>query len=151
MLLPCRWRTRDKRRPMLTPPAMAGKARGSLVPGRVVRDGGNDLHLRHRQHHRRRDMPRGRCGGEKTHETLDNIAGAGVEENLCLHGLPGLGASLDSLAMARVYIKRPQDYPLVRAVCRERLGELPAIYVMADVCRGELLVEIEGIAFSRRM
>ena len=37
-----------------------------------------------------------------------------------------------------------------RAVCEERLGELPTIYAVADVCRPELLVEIEGIAFSTR-
>ena len=30
------------------------------------------------------------------------------------------------------------------------LGELPAIYAVADVCRPDLLVEIEGIAFSWR-
>jgi hypothetical protein len=30
------------------------------------------------------------------------------------------------------------------------LGELPTIYAVADVCRPELLVEIEGIAFSHK-
>jgi hypothetical protein len=35
-------------------------------------------------------------------------------------------------------------------VCQERLGEVPATYVVADVCRPDLLVEIEGIAFSRK-
>ena len=30
------------------------------------------------------------------------------------------------------------------------LGDLPTVYAVADVCRPELLVEIEGIAFSRR-
>ena len=29
----------------------------------------------------------------QTHETLDNIAALVSEENLCRHGLPGLGAS----------------------------------------------------------
>ena len=37
-----------------------------------------------------------------------------------------------------------------RAVCEARLGELPAIYAVADVCRPDLLVEIEAIAFSFR-
>jgi enamine deaminase RidA (YjgF/YER057c/UK114 family) len=86
----------------------------------------------------------------QTHETLDNMAALISEENLCRHGLPGLGTSLESLALARVYIKRRQDYAKTRAVCRERLGELPTIYAVADVCRPELLVEIEGTAFSRR-
>jgi hypothetical protein len=36
----------------------------------------------------------------------------------------------------------------VRAVCEQRLGELPTIYAIGDVCRPDLLVELEGIAFS---
>ena len=86
----------------------------------------------------------------QTHETLDNIAALISEENLCRHGLPGLGTSLDGLGLVRVYIKRQADYARTRAVCEKRLGALPAIYAVADVCRPELLVEIEGIAFSRK-
>ena len=86
---------------------------------------------------------------KQTEETLDNIAALIAEENLARHGLPGLGTSLASLGFARVYIKRPEDYAAVRAVCEQRLGMLPTIYAIADVCRPELLVEIEGVAFSR--
>jgi enamine deaminase RidA (YjgF/YER057c/UK114 family) len=85
----------------------------------------------------------------QTEETLDNIAALIDEENLARHGLPGLGTSLGSLGFARVYIKRTEDYPAVRAVCERRLGMLPTIYAIADICRPELLVEIEGVAFSR--
>jgi len=86
----------------------------------------------------------------QTHETLDNIQALISEENLARHGMPGLGTTLDGLALVRVYIKRPEDYPVVRRACGRRLGELPTIYAIADVCRPELLVEIEGIAFSAR-
>jgi enamine deaminase RidA (YjgF/YER057c/UK114 family) len=86
----------------------------------------------------------------QTHETLDNIEALISEDNLRRRGLPGLGALLDHLGLVRVYIKRHEDYARVRAVCETRLGELPIIYVHADVCRPELLVEIEGIAFSHR-
>jgi enamine deaminase RidA (YjgF/YER057c/UK114 family) len=86
----------------------------------------------------------------QTGETLDNIAALIGEENLARHGLPGLGTALDSLGLVRVYIKRQEDYAKVRAVCEKRLGEMPTIYAMADVCRPELLVEIEGIAFSHK-
>jgi enamine deaminase RidA (YjgF/YER057c/UK114 family) len=86
---------------------------------------------------------------KQTGETLDNIAALIAEENLRRHGLPGLGTSLASLGFARVYIKRPEDYIVVRAVCEQRLGTLPTIYAIADICRPELLVEIEGVAFSR--
>jgi enamine deaminase RidA (YjgF/YER057c/UK114 family) len=84
----------------------------------------------------------------QTHETLDNIEALIGEENLARHGLPGLGASRDGLGYVRVYIKRQEDYPRVRAVCEQRLGNLPTIYALADVCRPELLVEIEGMAIS---
>ena len=86
----------------------------------------------------------------QAHETLDNIAALISEENLCGHGLPGLGTTLDGLGLVRVYIKRQSDYAQIRAACEQRLGELPTIYAVADVCRPELLVEIEGIAFSRK-
>jgi enamine deaminase RidA (YjgF/YER057c/UK114 family) len=85
----------------------------------------------------------------QTHETLENITALIAEENLSRHGLPGRGTTLAGLGVARVYIKRPQDYVRVRAVCEQRLGIVPASYVVADVCRPDLLVEIEGMAFSR--
>jgi hypothetical protein len=53
------------------------------------------------------------------------------------------------LGLARVYIKREEGYAMARAVCEQWLGELPTIYAVADVCGPDLLVEIEGIAFSR--
>jgi enamine deaminase RidA (YjgF/YER057c/UK114 family) len=86
----------------------------------------------------------------QTRETLDNIASLISEENLARHGLPGRGTTLDGIGLARVYIKRQEDYGRVRAVCEERLGEMPTIYAVADVCRPDLLVEIEGMALSRR-
>ena len=64
--------------------------------------------------------------------------------------MPGMGATLDDMANVRVYVKRQQDYQKTKAVCQERLGALPIIYSIADVCRDDLLVEIEGMAFSHR-
>ncbi len=84
----------------------------------------------------------------QTHQTLDNIAALISGENLAAHGAPGMEATLDDLALARVYIKRQEDYEKTRAACRSRLGELPTIYAIGDICRPDLLVEIEGIAFA---
>ncbi len=86
----------------------------------------------------------------QTRQTLDNIEALIGEANLLQHGLPGLGATLADMALARIYVKRQADFPQVRRVCEERLGDTPAIYAVADVCRPDLLVEIEGIAFSQR-
>jgi enamine deaminase RidA (YjgF/YER057c/UK114 family) len=86
----------------------------------------------------------------QTEQTLDNIEALISEDNFLRHGWPGLGATLEDLAFVRVYIKDPSHYKPTRAVCEARLGELPTIYAIADVCRPDLLVEIEGIAFSSR-
>jgi enamine deaminase RidA (YjgF/YER057c/UK114 family) len=86
----------------------------------------------------------------QTEQTLDNIAALIAPENFAHHGQSGAGATLRDLAKVRVYVKRAADYAACRAVCERRLGNIPAVYVVADVCRPELLVEIEGVAFARR-
>ena len=86
----------------------------------------------------------------QTHESLENIAALISEENLARHGLAGMGTTLNGLGVVRVYVKHPEDYEKVRAVCSQRIGTIPATYVVADVCRPDLLVEIEGVAFSSR-
>jgi enamine deaminase RidA (YjgF/YER057c/UK114 family) len=84
----------------------------------------------------------------QTHELLENITALIAEENLARHDLPGRGATLEGIAVARAYVKRPEDYHAVRQVCEARLPGVPLNYVVADVCRTNLLVEVEGIAFS---
>lgn len=84
----------------------------------------------------------------QTQLTLDNIEALISPHNFQEHGVPHLGATLEDLATVRVYVKRPEDFEKTRAVCRRRLGDLAAAYTVADVCRPELLVEIEGVAFA---
>lgn len=86
----------------------------------------------------------------QTHQTLDNIAALIAPENFAEHGVPGTGATLRDLVLARVYVKHQDDYAKVRAVCNARLGELPVTFAVADVCRPDLLVEIEGVAIASR-
>lgn len=46
----------------------------------------------------------------------------------------------------RVYIRDKADYPATRAFLDKRLDpQVTAIYLLADICRAELLVEIEGV------
>jgi enamine deaminase RidA (YjgF/YER057c/UK114 family) len=71
----------------------------------------------------------------QTRTTLDNIAAV-------------VGAR--RLSRLRAYVKRANDLETVRRICTEALGEIPAVYVRADVCRDELLVEIEGALVTRR-
>jgi len=86
----------------------------------------------------------------QTDQTLDNIAALISAQNFARHGQRNAGATLRDLAKARVYVKRSADVAACRRVCEHRLGNIPAIYVRADVCRPELLVEIEGVAFASR-
>ncbi|MCF0167522.1 MAG: endoribonuclease L-PSP [Bacteroidales bacterium] len=71
---------------------------------------------------------------EQTSVTMDNI----------MHLVRKSG--LDSLRAARVYIKQAADYLPVRATLERYWPQLAKIYVVADICRDELLVEIEGFA-----
>lgn len=49
-----------------------------------------------------------------------------------------------SYGHARVYIRNNCDYPVVKTTFRKYYGNLPVVYLKADICRNELLVEIEG-------
>lgn len=45
---------------------------------------------------------------------------------------------------ARVYIKKQEDSASIQRMCKRYYGDLPIVYIIADICRDELLVEIEG-------
>jgi enamine deaminase RidA (YjgF/YER057c/UK114 family) len=85
----------------------------------------------------------------QTEETIANIERLIEGKNFMAHGLSGAGAGLSDLAKVRVYVKRWEDLERCRAICERRFGRVPALYLVADVCRPELLVEIEGVAFSK--
>ena len=86
---------------------------------------------------------------KQTEQTIDNIQNLMSRENFERHGVSGAGAQLRDMAKVRVYVKRPEDYEKSRAICDRRFGPVPIIYAQADVCRSNLLVEIEGVAFSQ--
>jgi enamine deaminase RidA (YjgF/YER057c/UK114 family) len=85
----------------------------------------------------------------QTEQTITNIERLIAPENFAMHGVAGAGASLHDLAKVRVYLKRPEDLAKCRAVCQRRFGPVPVIFAVADICRPDLLVEIEGVAFAR--
>jgi hypothetical protein len=43
-------------------------------------------------------------------------------------------------------VKRPGDFLACKAICDRHFPRVPATYSVADVCRPELLVEIEAVA-----
>ena len=86
---------------------------------------------------------------KQTEQAIDNIARLISHENFSFHGVSGLGATVRDLTKIRVYLKRQLDFATCKAICESRFGPVPAIYALADICRPELLVEIEGVAYSR--
>ena len=109
------------------------------------------LDLRHGEHREFKTLHTGNPG-KQADQTLTNIELLLSQKNLARHGAPGAGATLRDLAKLRVYVKRLQDYPIIRRVCEKRCGKnIPIIYVVADVCRSDLLVEMEGLAFAKRI
>lgn len=87
---------------------------------------------------------------KQVQQTLDNIATVIAKDNLAGHGLPGMGATLDDVALLRVYVKRPEDFSETRRICGLRVGGAPTTYAVGDICRPELLIEIEAVAFAQR-
>jgi len=77
----------------------------------------------------------------QTRETLANIEALLAEAN---RAAPGADFTLRSLA-CKVYVRRPADLPIIRGQLHEALGESArVIYLQADICRQDLLVEIEA-------
>jgi hypothetical protein len=45
---------------------------------------------------------------------------------------------------ARVYVKNREDFAEIKTMFESFFGNLPVVYILADICRDNLLVEIEG-------
>lgn len=45
---------------------------------------------------------------------------------------------------ARVYLKNRKDFSIIKKTFKAQLGNIPVVYIIADICRDDLLVEIEG-------
>jgi enamine deaminase RidA (YjgF/YER057c/UK114 family) len=71
------------------------------------------------------------------HMTLDIVEALIAQE----------GASLGDICNATLFLKQPESADECRRVLRERgLEALPGVPVVADVCRGDLLFEMDGTA-----
>ncbi len=62
-----------------------------------------------------------------------------------IHARPDTG--LQSLSAMKVYVRNPGDITVIRKGLEARLApEVSLLYVQSDICRSELLLEIEGVA-----
>jgi len=80
---------------------------------------------------------------KQTDITIDNIRRLhenGREELLKVE----TGKNSGRLILLRVYIKDQDDFAKVKSICESRFPGVPTVYIEADICRDDLLVEIEA-------
>ncbi|MEN3110552.1 hypothetical protein ACFONG_09470 [Uliginosibacterium paludis] len=81
---------------------------------------------------------------EQTRETLRNLDAVVAEANR--HAF--FGRFETRKLFLKVYLRHAEDLPVIRETLQHALGEgLNVSFLLADVCRAELLVEIEAFGF----
>jgi chorismate lyase / 3-hydroxybenzoate synthase len=82
----------------------------------------------------------------QTLETLRNIDVLVGNDNLQRHGVDGGGYGVRELDQVKVYVRDPEHVSVVRDICTLVFPpDREIAYFNVDVCRPELLVEIEGV------
>ncbi|WFB10961.1 FkbO/Hyg5 family chorismatase [Streptomyces sp. LX-29] len=76
---------------------------------------------------------------------LENIEHLIGDRNLQEHGI-ARGHELSDLTQVKVYVRHLDDMPQVREACQDAFPDpVDIAYFNVDICRADLLVEIEGI------
>jgi enamine deaminase RidA (YjgF/YER057c/UK114 family) len=80
---------------------------------------------------------------EQTIVTIENIRKVvDIERIKKLSGKQDMGSGKFSLL--RVYIKKQNDFHSVKSICHKHFPGSPVIFIEADICRDDLLTEIEA-------
>jgi enamine deaminase RidA (YjgF/YER057c/UK114 family) len=79
----------------------------------------------------------------------DSLSGTGLEHQLhvTMENIAQLTGQAKPVIL-RVYLKNKADYALAKRLMNSYGLAIPVSYMCADVCRDELLIEIEGIAIE---
>lgn len=80
---------------------------------------------------------------QQTKTTIDNIETLVSRTNLMNHCF-NAEEYPDKYSYLRVYVKYRSDITTVKQICTEKYGDVPMTFVQADICRDNLLVEIEA-------
>jgi len=80
---------------------------------------------------------------KQTLVTIENIRKLADTERLSqITGNPEQPS--EKYILLRVYIKRQEDFSVVKEICASHFPDVPAVYIEADICRDDLLTEIEA-------
>jgi enamine deaminase RidA (YjgF/YER057c/UK114 family) len=82
---------------------------------------------------------------KQTAVTIENIEKLAGAAGLLADG-NGLCHKKNSYTFFRVYVKNEDDFNAVQKICGLHFQDIPVLYVMADICRDDLLMEIEAEA-----
>ena len=82
---------------------------------------------------------------DQTKITIQNIKNLISLDNLQANGV-AVTRNVKSPSYIRVYVKNNADIFKVKKICNECFNGVPALYLVSDICRDNLTVEIEGIA-----
>ncbi len=80
---------------------------------------------------------------KQTLVTIENIKNLISVENLKSIGLH-LNPEKKSFSYIRTYVKHQKDISAVKAICEKQFKSENFQYLVSDICREDLLVEIEG-------
>jgi enamine deaminase RidA (YjgF/YER057c/UK114 family) len=80
----------------------------------------------------------------QTRVTLENIQILASDDNLKNHGLSA-AYKKKHFSLLRIYVKNEADIPVVKSIIDELHPHCPCKIIQSDVCRANLLVEIEGV------
>ena len=78
---------------------------------------------------------------EQTEVTINNIRQLYSKEVLDKISIEKM---VPKYGHARIYVKDRKDFAAIKKTFRTHFGNLPVVYIVADICRPDLLVEIEG-------
>ena len=81
---------------------------------------------------------------KQLYTTIENINLLLSEENLSRHSAFVKSDEM-KLQYLKVYMKNWEDYFSIKTICEKYFEDTNIIYMQSDICRRELLVEIEGV------
>jgi enamine deaminase RidA (YjgF/YER057c/UK114 family) len=80
---------------------------------------------------------------KQTFVTIDNINKL-IDQKRTRQLFPGEETDWGKFILLRVYVKSQEDFSIVRTICTNKFPEVQMTLVESDICRDDLLVEIEA-------